>query len=281
MTVERTTTFEALEHRFDVVVENLPGTAEYLQELLSPLADDGFPTTSYRLTYDRDPSAEQHYVLWFQDEQISRSAGQSRALSLLLWHINQETVRLSGERYVLLHAAAARRDGVTVVLPAPMEHGKTTTVAGLLLRAFDYITDEAVAIDRRTGLITPFPKPLSVDPGSWPLLLELAPTAPQIVLNQWVVPVARIPGVAVAPAAPPRLIIAPAYRPGVRTELVQISRATMLAELLPSTFNLSPHPIRQMEVLRRSVMGCECFRLAIGDLGEAVALIEGAVDDVR
>ena len=36
MTVERTTTFEALEHRFDVVVENLPGTAEYLQGSCRP-----------------------------------------------------------------------------------------------------------------------------------------------------------------------------------------------------------------------------------------------------
>ena len=49
-----------------------------------------------------------------------------------------------------------------------MESGKTTLVAGLVLAGLRYLTDEAVAIRPADGGITPFPKALSVDHGSWP-----------------------------------------------------------------------------------------------------------------
>jgi hypothetical protein len=55
-----------------------------------------------------------------------------------------------------------------------MESGKTTLTAGLVRSGWSYLTDEAVAFDWDTGRSRPFPKPLSVDPGSQHLFPELA-----------------------------------------------------------------------------------------------------------
>ena len=59
-----------------------------------------------------------------------------------------------------------------------MESGKTTLTTGLVRAGFCYLTDEAVSFDWETGVIEPFPKPLSIDPGSWFLFPELEPPPP-------------------------------------------------------------------------------------------------------
>ena len=134
-----------------------------------------------------------------------------------------------------------------------------------------------MAVDRRTGLVDPFPKPLSIDTGSWPVLPELRPQEPQLVLHQWLVPVTRLPQSKVAQPGRPTCIITPGYRAGARTELVPVTRAEMLQTLLGSTFNLRPEPQRQLDVLADVVAGSSCYRLVVGSLHEAVDLIDAAV----
>ena len=73
-----------------------------------------------------------------------------------------------------------------------MESGKTTLTVGLVRSGWSYLTDEAVAFDWDTGEIEPFPKPLSLDPGSQHLFPELAPPPPPAAttdgVEQWQVP---------------------------------------------------------------------------------------------
>lgn len=280
MLIERTGTYRALDHVFAVEVRDIPGTAAHLDGLLAPLAHDGRPRTTYVVEYDAGASDGRAYTVHVDADSIDRTLGLSHALALVFWHVNQEAVRRSTQRYVLVHAAAAERDGVAVVLPAPMESGKTTTVAGLLLTGYRYYTDEAVALRRDDGWIEPFPKPLSIDEGSWETLRRLEPREAQQVLHQWLVPVTRIPGSGVAAPLPPRLIVAPSYRAGSKTELTAVSRTTMLAELMASTFHVAPSAGRQLEVLRRAVAGSDCFHLKVGSLDAAVRLIDALVEDV-
>ena len=277
---ERTQTFRALEHVFAIEVQGIPGTAAHLDGVLAPLAHDGPPGSTYVVAYDGTVSDGRRYTVHHDAQPIDRTQGLSHALALVFWHVNQEAVRRSTQRYVLVHAAAAERDGVVVVLPAPMEAGKTTTVAGLLLGGFRYYTDEAVALSRTDGRIEPFPKPLSIDEGSWETLRQLEPREAQRVLHQWLVPVTRIPGSGVAAPLVPRLFVAPAYRAGSRTELTSVSRTTMLAELMESTFFVAPGACRQLTVLRRAVADSDCFHLQVGSLDEAVGLINALVDGV-
>jgi hypothetical protein len=276
----RTSVFRALGHDFYVRVHD-ETLLDYFEDVFAALRIEGVDAPAYSLI-DRGPAhdSKRRYALYWGDERLTLCTTVSWAVSLLLWHINQQAVASAVEDQLVLHAAAATRDGVTVVLPAAMESGKTTTVAGLIRAGFTYITDEAVALDRSSLAITEFPKPLSVDSGSWKVLADLKPPHAGMVNGQWQVAPHRIHPDAVGGASPPRLVVAPKYTPGAATELIPIRAAEMACEVANSTFAFADNPQPNLEAIARLVERADCYRLTIGDLGAAVELIERLVDEV-
>jgi hypothetical protein len=196
-----------------------------------------------------------------------------RALWVLLWHINAEVIQRSTPRWPLVHAAAAVTEGVAVLLPGPAESGKTTTVAGLVRAGFAYLTDEAVAIDGETLVAQPYPKALSIDQGSWPILSDLRPTHDERLAGRWQVPVGQIHPDAVSGPAPIRFVISPEYHVGATTRLEPVSRGEMLTCLADSTFQFQDNAGRNLEVLANVVANADCYRLTMSDLDQAVKLI--------
>lgn len=274
-----TRVFQALRHSFRVRAFDRD-TGLYLEEVYADLPFGDPDAPAYSLI-DRGPGerGERRYAVYWDNERVELTSSMKRGLGLLMWHVNQSAVRSTVASYVVLHAAAAERDGVTVVLPAAMEAGKTTTVAGLLRAGFSYVTDEAVAVDPVSLEVLPFHKPLSVDAGSWSVLADLRPREPERVLSQWQVPprsVAPVVGHVV-----PRLIVAPQYEAGAVTELLPVSRAEMLVHLAGCTFEFGADPARNLAVLSRVAAGAGCYRLVIGDLDRAVEQIQALTDDVR
>jgi hypothetical protein len=188
----------------------------------------------------------------------------------------------------MCHAGGVELDGIGFVFPAHMESGKTTLTTGLVRAGFSYLTDEAVAFDPATGLIEPFPKPLSIDQGSHHLFPELAPApapgddrAPDL---QWQVPPDAIRADAVGRPCVARFIVFPRYDADASTELEALSRATTLMELATNTFEFRDHARNSLEVLARVVEGARGFRLVVGDLDDACAVIAdlaGAPELVR
>ena len=83
--------------------------------------------------------------------------------------------------HLLLHAGgSAGTDGRTVVVHGVSGAGKTTLTAALVQAGLAYVTDETVCLDPDTLVIEPFPKPLTVKPGSQELLAHLAPPPDEI-----------------------------------------------------------------------------------------------------
>jgi hypothetical protein len=164
-----------------------------------------------------------------------------------------------------------------VLLPAPAESGKTTTIAGLVRAGFGYLTDEAVAIDPDTLLAQPYPKALSVDRGSWEVLADLRPPHDDRVAGQWQLPSRLIRPNAVSGPAPVRFVVTPAYAAGSTTRLEPISPGEMLVGLADGTFQFQDDAQRNLAVLARVVTSADCYRLTVGDLDRAVLLIEELV----
>lgn len=269
--------YRALGHSFQVRSDD-PTVAEYLEEVFAELRTDSPTDTTYSLL-DRRPSPQAGFALYYDDERIALTRTRSPALATLLWHVNQEVVRRTAAPYVQWHASAAVRDGVCVVLPAPMESGKTTTVAGLLLAGYRYLTDETVAIDGDTLLVQPFPKALSVDRGSWYVVPELKPRL-RLVEDQWQVPPARVRPDVVARPTQPRLVVLPRFVAGAETRLQPVPRSQALMQVAQSSFRFTEDPGRNLAVAARVLAGCDCYDLTIGDLPTAVRLIDGLVDHV-
>jgi hypothetical protein len=154
-----------------------------------------------------------------------------------------------------------------------MEPGKTTLTAGLLRAGFGYLTDEAIAIDPASLVITPFPKPLSVDAGSWGVLADLEPEVDDAVApylrEQWHVSATDVPAGRLGRPGAPAVVITPHYEPDGETRLTEVGRAEMLRRLMGLTFGFRSDARRATEVLARVLGGAACYDLAVHGLDDA------------
>lgn len=69
---------------------------------------------------------------------------------------------LGWRRHLLLHASAVSRGGRAVIMTGVSGAGKSTLSALLGERGWRFLGDEFVLLDPETGMITPFPRPVSL-----------------------------------------------------------------------------------------------------------------------
>lgn len=275
----------AVAHRFEVACEP-PGIEHHLDLVTRPLRVHAAhrDVHQYRIIGHEQGPPYDLYV----DDTLIRSAPTPQALvRFLVWHVNRRMVEATSRTHVVFHAAAAVRAGITVLLPGDQERGKTTTVAGLLREGYDYLTDEAAAVDPATLSVAAFPKALSMDPGSWPLFsrvslpVEVEPTGSRVGRSQRHVPAERLGGRPLTrPARPPRLIVFPEYVAGSTTGLVELDGSQAVRDLALASFDFHEHAARNLRVAAALVAGATAVRLRIGRLDEAVDLIEACVSQV-
>ncbi|HYF47686.1 MAG TPA: hypothetical protein VD926_15830 [Acidimicrobiales bacterium] len=274
--------FRALDH--DFAVRTMDGKlGRYLDRVLCSLYVPGFPAQLYSIA-ELGGSALDRYALSWGEQRIEVAGSPGQVVATLLWHVNREAVEQSG-RHLLLHAAAAEWQGKALLLPGPMEAGKTTLVARLVQRGMRYLTDEVAAVHLASGLVVPFPKPLTVDEGSWGALADLEPVtdpadAPYLG-PQWHVDPSSIRPNAVAPPAPPGFVVFPRYQAGASTELSPLRRAEALVGLCQSSFNLARHGAAGLHALGAVVAGSDCHRLTVGELEPACELVLGLMGSPR
>ena len=248
--------FAALGYRVELNVED-PALAAELARVLDSLASPAtLPATPYEVT----PS--------------------ERVLSEVMWHLNAEAVA-SSPGHLLLHAGAVAVADRAVLLPASMECGKTTLVAGLVRRGLDYLTDETVAIDPVDITVLAYPKPLSIDQGSWEVLADLRPRHDPWHTFQWQVRPDDIrPGCVARRPCRPALMIAPRYVAGAATRLTPMVRSEAVVYLAENSFNFRSDGARWLPVAGAVIAQCDCYRLIVGDLDDACRLVLDAVDAV-
>ena len=267
--------YAALGWRFTVESSRAPLVLE-LERVLAPLASDG----PARGEYVVQPLDDSVLELRCGSEVICRSDDEALVFSRLLWHVNLSAVEATPD-LVLLHAAAAEHEGRAVVLCAPMEAGKTTLVAGLVRSGLRYLTDETVALRPADGRLIGYPKSLSVDRGSWPVLDDLRPPrvadTEHLGAVQWNVPADSIRPDAISRTAQPAVVVLPQYVAGAETVLTEISPGTALLGLLQQTFRLERSRPRDMQVLADLVSRADTYRLQVGELAPAVELVRRAL----
>lgn len=270
--------YRALEHAFDLQAPPQAACLDVLGNHLAPFRDrprGTRPRARYTVLHAEETG---RYVLSFDGERLASRRTPAELVAPLAWHVNRAVIDASVGRFHLMHASAVTRAGVTVVLPADMESGKTTTAAGLLREGYGYVTDEAVAVDPETGAVHPFPKRLSLDPGSWPLFPDLASKYGAPPSRQWQLAPRDLGAPTVTrPVAAPRVIVFPKYVAGSRTEVLPLGRADAAYELARMTFHFAQAPSRNLRSAARLAARATVVRLRIGSLDDAVAAIEELV----
>jgi hypothetical protein len=276
--VHQTPFFDALGYTFRVLAHDATLT-DYLSELFADLAKSARDGHCYVLRPTSDHRDDARCDVVLDGRVVFRAPMAEHLVGTLVRAVNAEAVERCEP--VALHAGGVEREGLGLVFPGRMEAGKTTLVAGLVRAGMGYLTDEAVAIDPETLLIRPYPKPLSLDPGSWGLFPELEPNAPlasdAYKRDQWHVPSAAIRPGALGRSCPVGLVVFPRYAPGETTALEPLRRAEALLELAKHTFHFKDHSRVALDLLADVIRPAACYRLTIGDLDGAVALLSSLV----
>jgi hypothetical protein len=83
-----------------------------------------------------------------------------------------ELTRLAVEHSPLLciHAGVVSGPDGLIAIPGQSGLGKTTLAAALVRAGFGYVSDEALAVDRTSGQVTAFARPLALAADVWTLL---------------------------------------------------------------------------------------------------------------
>jgi hypothetical protein len=172
----------------------------------------------------------------------------------LIGGVNQavlELVNPGTEWLAMIHGGAVARHGRGIGLPAACGSGKTTLVAHLLPRGWNYLADDLIALAAPTGRIVPLPLPLSVKEGSWDVLAGLYPDFMQARRYE----TARGSSRQLAPPldawdrdpVPLQAFVFPRYTAGAATTLTPISPLEALQRLLSDRIWLG-YPLNQHRV---------------------------------
>jgi hypothetical protein len=270
--VERTIAlagYRALDFSFDVDVSAPHPLLEHVPWMLGDLKSDGAACHHYRIAPNsNDPRSR--VQLSRDSEPIGYPMDAPDTPVRLVSDITEQAVA-SRPDHLALHAAALAFGGQGVLLPGATGAGKSTLAASLVAAGFDYLTDEAAVIDVDTLEVVPFPKPLSLRPGSLDALGRSPdPFEPG---SQTLVPASALRSGASGRAVPTRILVFPGYQAGAASSLTPISRAEAMVELANNSFNFMTRGRQWLGVLSRLVSACTCVRLVNGNLDVARNLL--------
>ncbi len=187
--------------------------------------------------------------------------------------------------YVQLHAAVLQRGDVGLVIPGGPGFGKTTVTAALIKRGWNYASDEFALIDPQTIDLAPFPKSLSIKPGSVALLeregIDIANLRRFHRADKGAIrclPATNIRPNALVDRVTPRLIVFPQLDGNAEPSLRELPRGLAAMNCLRRCFNFGRWGPIAMETVARLCERCSCYELTTGDLAKTCELIGIAAD---
>ena len=195
----------------------------------------------------------------------------------LVWDLNVAALGAPSER-LHIHAAVAGRGPGAVVLAGVSGAGKSTLVTALAGGGdgWRYYSDEVADVDAE-GLVHPYPRPIALDPGSWPLLPDLSDRwpadVPKLVTDLRLVLPATLGSPVATDPAQVLMIVFPEVRAGAETELLPLHRAEALERLVPLVLNLGSLGVAGFERLGALVAATTTYRLVLDGVAEASQVI--------
>lgn len=167
----------------------------------------------------------------------------------------------------MFHAGAVAREGRAIIVAAPSGFGKSTLIAYLVARGFEYLSDDLASLRAQDHAVAAFPLPISVKSGA---AQALAPFYPSLdagaCKTQFLIQDSSFR----APVRPAKAVIFPRYVAGARTRFEEVSVQDALTRLLNDRISFG-YPIED-EILTgfiRWLRGIERRALIYSEFAEA------------
>ncbi|HQS83157.1 MAG TPA: HprK-related kinase A [Thiobacillus sp.] len=216
----------------------------------------------------------------FDGMQPFKPLPRDQAFPMLEWGLNW-CVSTQAHQYLIIHAAVVEKNGLAAILPAPPGSGKSTLAAGLVLSGWRLLSDELTLIDRKTGLIQPLPRPVSLKNKSIDVIRQFAP---DVHINRashdtvkGTVAHMRPPRDSVRrqhETARPGWVIFPKWEAGAAATLTPRSRAQTFMFLAQNAFNYSHLGADGFRVGTTLIDQADCYDFHYSALDEAIATFD-------
>lgn len=262
---------------------NIADIGDCLAEILSPLVAAGRHETGGTVTLlDRGADHPARYAAYLDDEVMHEAAEARNLVATLAWIVNRRAV-VGTCGHLILHAGAVQFGERAVLVVGAMGAGKSTLVTGLVRRGGGYLSDEAVAIDATAGLVTPYPKAVTLDEGSWPLFPELAPDVPDVLEParhvSWQVAPERIRPGCIGTPCQPSLIVFPTWRADAPpAEPAAVSPRAVVLALAEQSFNFADLGKAAFDTAVWLARICPAYTLVHSDLDAACGAVQEMVE---
>jgi HprK-related kinase A len=186
---------------------------------------------------------------------------------------------LGERRFLLLHAASVEKDGRSLILTGESGAGKSTLSAMLGERGWRFMGDEFALLEPGTGLLHPFPRPVSlkneaigvlealVAPERFGPAMEATPKGRIRHLRPAAQAIARM-----GEAARPALILFPRF--GKARDLRPVGAAEAFMRLTQASTNYVAMGERGFDALTGLVRGCPAAAVDYADADAAFELID-------
>ncbi len=186
---------------------------------------------------------------------------------------------LGERRFLLLHASSVERDGRVLIMTGESGSGKSTLSALLGSRGWRFLGDEFALIDPATGLVHPFPRPISLKNEAIAEMQRLCPKAqfgplmagtPKGDLRHMVPDAAAI--AAMNEAALPALILFPRF--GHEAATRDVGPSEVFVRLTQASTNYVALGEAGFDALTRLVSGVPAKAIDYPDTQTAIRLVE-------
>jgi hypothetical protein len=245
-------------------------TAKVLEFLCAAMAT-GRPAHG-AVVFRLGPGADPASVAVYRDDAVLYDGPSTGGAAAFLLEKLQDHFVKHCTSGIWLHAAAVARRGRSLLLAGKTGSGKTTLATRLLLRGFDYLTDELVWIDASGTRLRGFARPLHLKTDARGLLPELfAPRRSEAIaetaLGHHLSPV-RL-GATVLRDAHPDVLVFPTYTPGARFELQPLSKAQAATRMMSCLVDARGRILHGFDHVARLVHDVSAYAMTHSDLDEA------------
>jgi hypothetical protein len=255
--------------RVRTTVDN-PELAGHLRHLLANVrVPEEPPNEIFEIT---GGGTEGDWILRHNEVGILQTSSRASLVERFFAALNE--LVLDDFRGIAIHAGVVAQGRGAIAIPGKSGAGKSTLTAACVAAGFRYVSDEALCIDRSTGDVIPYPRPLMLSATSRRLLVPTErseggydgkrPLSPADIGGRTSSVTLRLADVVMA-------------QRGSTLNLEPLPLSAVLPELLERCFESHGQRAETFELLWAAVKGGRAWRLGYRDALDAAALLRRAL----